>query len=129
MLRCSPKAYAQCPDRHLCGPIEDATFTETSECAAFNRSVEDKPITSADHIQAMGDKEFGNVPLTLDQLREMSGEPVWIEHALWPECCRWEIVEAVEFNWQLLYCRGRSAFLNYGKDLLAYRQKPEVATK
>jgi len=48
MLRCSEKAYAQCPDRHLCGPIEDATFTEDSECAAFNQTVEEKPMTKAE---------------------------------------------------------------------------------
>ncbi len=44
MLRCNPKAYAQCLDRHLCGPIEDATFTEGSECAVFNRACENDPI-------------------------------------------------------------------------------------
>lgn len=58
MLRCSPKAYAKCPDRHLCGPIEDATFTEDSECAAFNRAVEDKPMTNADRIRAMSNEEL-----------------------------------------------------------------------
>ncbi len=58
MLRCSPKAYAQCPDRHLCGPIEDATFTEGSECSAFNRSVEDKPMTYGDCFRAMSDDEL-----------------------------------------------------------------------
>lgn len=58
MLSCSPKAYAQCPDRHLCGPIEDATFTESSECAAFNRAVADKPMTNGDRIRAMSDEDL-----------------------------------------------------------------------
>lgn len=58
MLRCSSKAYAQCPDHHLCGSIEDATFAEDSECAAFNQEVEAKPMTNADQIRAMSDKEL-----------------------------------------------------------------------
>ena len=47
-----------CPTRHLCGQIEEATFTEDSECAAFNRAVEDKPMTNADRIRAMSDEEL-----------------------------------------------------------------------
>ncbi len=58
MLRCSEKAYAQCPDCHLCGPIEDATFTEDSECAAFNRAVEEKPMTHHDLVRAMSDEDL-----------------------------------------------------------------------
>lgn len=55
MLRCSPRAYAQCPNHHLCGSIEDSTFTEDSECAAFNRAVEDKPMTHGDLVRTMSD--------------------------------------------------------------------------
>lgn len=58
MLRCSPKAYAQCPDHHLCGPIEGATFAEDSECAAFNRAVEDKPMTNGALVRAMSDEDL-----------------------------------------------------------------------
>lgn len=58
MLRCSPKAYAQCPDRHLCGSIEAATFTEDSECAAFNRTVEEKPMSHGDLVRAMSDEDL-----------------------------------------------------------------------
>lgn len=42
MLRCSKNAYAQCPDHHLCGSIEEATFMEGSKCDKFNREVEEK---------------------------------------------------------------------------------------
>lgn len=58
MQRCSNKAYAMCPTRHLCDPIEEATFTDDSECAAFNASVEDKPMTNGDRIRAMSDEEL-----------------------------------------------------------------------
>ena len=58
MQRCSKKAYAMCPTRHLCGSIEDAYFSDDSECATFNQEVEDKPMTNADRIRAMGDEEL-----------------------------------------------------------------------
>lgn len=58
MLNCSPKAFAMCPTRELCGNIQEATFTENSECARFNQSVIDKPITNADRIRAMSDAEL-----------------------------------------------------------------------
>ncbi len=58
MLRCSEKAFARCPSHDLCRPIESATFTEDSECAAFNREVEDKPTTNADRIRVMSDEEL-----------------------------------------------------------------------
>lgn len=139
MLRCSPKAYAQCPDRHLCGPIEDATFTEGSECAVFNRAVEAKPMTNADRIQSMGDKEFGNAPLTLDQLIEMDGEPVWLVDGGGNEM--WGLVDTGNDHIDVIDSQSglwRGEFYNMSGDgknglhligWLAYRQKPEVATK
>ena len=39
MQRCSEKAYASCPARHLCGPIEDAVFSDDSACAVYNAEV------------------------------------------------------------------------------------------
>ena len=58
MMQCSKRTYAMCPDRYLCGPIEDATFADGSECAAFNAAVEDQPMTNADRIRAMSDDEL-----------------------------------------------------------------------
>lgn len=58
MQRCSKKAYAMCPTRHLCGPIEEATFSDDSDCTEFNRAVEDKPMTNADRIRAMNNYEL-----------------------------------------------------------------------
>ena len=58
MQRCSKKAFAMCPYRNLCGRIDDATFTDDSECAAFNKAVEDKPMTNADRIRAMNNYEL-----------------------------------------------------------------------
>lgn len=61
MQRCSEKAFAMCPIRHLCGTREEATFSEYSECAAFNKAVDGKPMTNADRIRAMSDEELAMV--------------------------------------------------------------------
>lgn len=61
MLRCSPEAFAKCPTRHICGKIEEATFTEGSECDLFNQSVMNMPITNADRIRAMNDEELAEL--------------------------------------------------------------------
>lgn len=58
MLKCSEKAYAMCPTRHLCGNREETVFTEFSECAAFNKEVSDKPMTNADRIRCWNNHEL-----------------------------------------------------------------------
>lgn len=44
MMQCSEKAFAMCPESHICGLRCDAIFTEDSECAEYNRHVEDLPM-------------------------------------------------------------------------------------
>ena len=56
MLKCSAKAFAMCPTRHLCAG--DATYCEGSECDKFNQSVEFAPLTNADRIRSMNDTEL-----------------------------------------------------------------------
>lgn len=58
MQKCSEKAYAMCPDRHLCGPIDDAVFADSSECDAFNRYAEDAPMSNAKRFRSMNDEEL-----------------------------------------------------------------------
>lgn len=65
MQRCSEFAYAMCPDRAHCGSREDAVFMEGSECAAFNRLVEDRPMTNADRIRSATDVEMVKLFWTL----------------------------------------------------------------
>jgi len=69
-----------------------------------------------------------NEPLTLEELRQMDGEPVWIEVIL-PRCGN-------DKEWALVFvgggfCRtsvGNIAFFAlYGQTWLAYRRKPEEA--
>ncbi len=61
MLKCDPKAFAQCPTRHLCGTPDEATFAEESECDKFNRKVQFRPMTKADRIRALRDEELADI--------------------------------------------------------------------
>lgn len=65
-----------------------------------------------------------NAPLTLKELREMEGEPVWVEFSKCPEASGWMLISAIR------YCvydgmLGDCDFVNCGKTWLAYRRKPE----
>ena len=71
-------------------------------------------------------KQERNTPLTLDELRQMDGEPVWVQSPGVPEYGRWAIVEGVGEN--CLFLRDDFTCHDYGKTWLAYRQKPEEGT-
>lgn len=67
-----------------------------------------------------------NDPLTLEELREMDGEPVWVEHYNGGE---WVIVSWNIYD-EIAYTRkARLSAYNYGLSdrpgWLAYRRKPE----
>ena len=68
-----------------------------------------------------------NESLTLDELRKMDGEPVWVQSPGVPEYGRWAIVEGVGEN--CLFLHDDFTCHDYGKTWLAYRQKPEEETK
>ena len=65
-------------------------------------------------------------PLTLDELRKMDGEPVWVQSPGVPEYGRWAIVEGVGEN--CLFLHDDFTCHDYGKTWMAYRQKPEEGT-
>lgn len=66
-----------------------------------------------------------NDPLTLAELQEMDGEPVWL---LGDGLNRYDIFRGERSpGWADFYC-GRFRFFCYGKDWLAYRRKPEEET-
>ena len=78
-------------------------------------------------ISALRQQErFGeaNKALTLDELRQMDGEPVWVQSPGVPEYGRWAIVEGVGEN--CLFLHDDFTCHDYGKTWLAYSQKKEV---
>ena len=61
-------------------------------------------------------------PLTLDELREMPCEPVYIVagYVSW-----WDIVSFAGMEYLYLKVEGSLPFRDYGKNWTSYRQKPE----
>lgn len=73
-------------------------------------------------------------PLTLDELRQMDGEPVWLETgevSIGEQICgSWEIFIGRESAIYYFTRRKRGFFAeHYGKTWLAYRSKPKEAMK
>ena len=66
-----------------------------------------------------------NDPLTLDELRDMPYEPVYIVagYVSW-----WDIVSYAGMEYLYLKVEGSLPFRDYGKNWTAYRQKPEEGT-
>ena len=58
MIKCDPRAFVRCPYKKACGRIEDAEFTEGSDCDRFNQKILAKPITVADDIRAKSDPQL-----------------------------------------------------------------------
>ena len=63
-----------------------------------------------------------NEPLTLDEMRQMPCEPVYIVagYVSW-----WDIVSFAGMEYLYLKVEGSLPFGDYGKNWTAYRQKPE----
>ena len=79
----------------------------------------------ADQIKAMPSiTPQPNAPLTLDELREMDGEPVWIRTKYDASKSFWAIVNTKGDQVES-YARVE-LFEDYWSDWLAYRRKPEV---
>ena len=66
-----------------------------------------------------------NPPLTLEELREIDGEPVWLDCSAFPEYSGYHIIEKVSEK-TLTFLDGLLIRLyDCGKGWLAYRRKPE----
>lgn len=72
-----------------------------------------------------------NEPLTLEQLRAMDGEPVWVASPNALRYGRWGIVDGVyqAEDDQVLMLRGDYSCHYYGKTWLAYRRPPKEELK
>ena len=62
-------------------------------------------------------------PLTIEELKQMIGEPVWVQGPGIPEYGRWGIVEDAFGN--SLYLLNDFSCHDIGKTWLAYRHKPK----
>ena len=66
-----------------------------------------------------------NEPLTIEQLREMDGEPVYIYCVIFPEDCGWRVIAGADvLRVYFTDCTSLS-LTDYDKSWLAYRRPPE----
>lgn len=93
----------------------------------FNHSVH--PEISAESkmiaFQCMIDAAKQELPLTLEDLKQMEGEPVWVEASGITKYGRYAIVDSVYVEDKILYLRRDYPCLDYGELWLAYRSKPK----
>lgn len=68
-----------------------------------------------------------NEPLTLEELRKMDGQPVWVKAPGVSNDIsgRWVIVEGVDLEDRTIYTRGDFSCHDYGAVWLAYRRPPK----
>ena len=66
-------------------------------------------------------------PLTIEELKQMKGEPVWVQGPGQPEYGRWAIVEDAFGN--SLYLLNDYTCHDIGKTWEAYRHKPKEEAK
>lgn len=121
--RCGAKITPPCyvPDGDGCayqiyGDNNDEPIDRCKSC----------PLCQSDKIRHKQEPVHNN-SLTLDELRQMDGEPVWVQSPGVPEYGRWAIVEGVGEN--CLFLRDDFTCHDYGKTWLAYRHKPEEELK
>ena len=65
-----------------------------------------------------------NEPLTLDELRTMDGEPVWVQF-LHNKIGYWYLIDCHNSEFIRFYRSGFFIIGEYSKNFLAYRRKPE----
>ena len=83
---------------------------------------------SAENGSASAPDGGGNRPLTLEQLRQMDGEPVWVKNNAHPEYSEWKICNG-DGESHYYFSNGAAYELNhYGKAWLAYARRPEDTT-
>ena len=76
-------------------------------------------------LEDVPDKDAGkNDPLTLKELRQMDGEPIYIVYG---DVAWWDIVSFSVQDWLYLAREEELRYSRYG-EWLAYRQKPEEGT-
>ncbi len=109
----------------ICKHLQD--MLDDKDCHGEMTGYQEKAVEFAiTDLRAQAETEC-NKPLTLDELRKMDGEPVWVEQPNDATLPFWGIVDAEnELVSGSLYC---ATFEDYDTEWLAYRHKPMEDTK
>lgn len=118
-------AYSIAPECHIeceCGAGIELIVNFDAEM-----SVEEHDDLCAMELAMAWNRRAGlsNNPLTLEELRGMRGEPVYVVKG---KCQWWDIVDFTAGGWLYLRIANKTdlALDDYGTKWLAYRRKPEV---
>lgn len=71
MLKCDPRVFARCPYKGSCVSLEEAVFTEGSDCEKFNQKVLNAPVTNGDKIRMMNDTELARLLSRFENLDDV----------------------------------------------------------
>lgn len=110
----------------------DNLYEEQIDALEKQREVVEFTISALRQQETVTDSHQLNEPLTLDELRQMDGEPVWI-HFIGGAVIRndgWFIISQIGTS--EIFLSGKVSvyknFWYYGETWVAYRQKPEEGT-
>lgn len=110
-----------------CTMLVDGVCCDADPCENLIAGFLEEP--PADVVPAHRKENAHSVPLTLDELRKMDGEPVWVEFQDGSGGC-WGLVHITVFTHIVfansLFCTVGKPY--FGKTWLSYRQKPEEGT-
>lgn len=70
-----------------------------------------------------------NALLTLEELREMGGEPVWVQSDIFPQDCGYRVIQRAEMLFVDFTDGSRLSLTDYDKSWFAYRRKPEEVAR
>ena len=104
-------------ERPHCG--EKAVYTEGERCEAY-----DMAISAIRQQETVTNRNGLNEPLTLEEMRKMDGEPVWVQF-LHNKIGYWYLIDCHNSEFIRFYRSGFFINGEYSKSFLAYRQKPE----
>ena len=105
-------------------------YEEMEECPYSNCLIDcqDRLMKeAADALEKLNCAAPENKPLTLEQLREMDGEPVWVKEIDGTGCGEWTIIDIGAQTEMLKALSPDTGYkeYNYGKTWLAYAREPE----
>lgn len=122
-----------CPMRHENGNCTVAggfcTAVNDPVCEALHNAFDcghRSAIRARQEVESKLKVVESNAPLTLDELRKMDGEPVWVEFQDGSGGC-WGLVHITVFN-HIVFANGLFCTIGkpyYGKTWLPYREKPK----
>lgn len=88
----------------------------------------DGMIKSLREAKEITSSEQPNDPLTLEELREIDGEPVWVQYGQYDGewlIVAWNIYDAISYARKAPF---KLSVYSYGDTWIAYRRKPEEGT-